>query len=121
MTISIGTRVNCILHWAGRGVVFAIHGEQRPETVRRIGGGVHMGGGARFDVVFENGAISRAVPESIVRSVQWSILPEIATETEIAAALAHAAHVTAEKEKAGAEAARLLTDGIETLRGDPAY
>src|SRR3546814_15211519 len=72
--IVIGTRISCVLHWAGRGTVFAIEGEQRPQSVRIAGGVMHSGGNASFSVVFDNGSISKAVPACIIRGVQWRVL-----------------------------------------------
>ena len=97
-TLVIGTRVYCALHYCGAGIVSAIHGEQRPDTVQTFMGGAGVSGGsARVDVVFANGHQSRALPESIVRGIQWRILDEVASADEIAAALAHAACVQAQK------------------------
>lgn len=113
MTIIVGTRVNCVFDWAGPGTVFAIHGEQ-PESVRQIGI-------ATFDVVFDTGVISRDVSESVIRGVQWSILPEIVTQDEIAEALAYAEQVAADEKRADEEYARRIAEEIERLRADPAY
>lgn len=86
-TIKVGQRVRCGLHWAGAGIVYEINGEQRPESCKSLGGVISMGGGASFNVVYDNGCLSKAVPESIVRGVQWEILDEIATADEISTAL----------------------------------
>ena len=42
-TLVIGTRVYCVLHYCGRGIVYAIHGEQRPDTVRTFMGRWRVG------------------------------------------------------------------------------
>src|SRR3546814_18023300 len=78
--VVIGTRISCVLHWAGRGTVFAIEGEQRPQSVRIAGGVMHSGGNASFRVVFDNGSISKAVPECIIRGVQRSEERRVGTE-----------------------------------------
>src|SRR3546814_6955942 len=93
--IVIGTRISCVLHWAGRGTVFAIEGEQRPQSVRIAGGVMHSGGNASFSVVFDNGSISKAVPECIIRGVQWGVLDAHARAEDIAEALARADSATA--------------------------
>ena len=121
MNITVGTRINCILHWAGRGIIYAIHGAQSPDTVRNFGGIVSSGGRAAFDVVFDNGCISAKVPESVIRGVQWSILPAIATAEEIAAALAYAARIKAEREEAAQQEAQRFAAAVERLREDAAY
>ena len=114
MTIIVGTRINCVLRHAGRGIVYAIHGEQRPDTVSHAGGVFHRGGSATFDVVFDNGHKSLNLPECIIRGVQWSILPGIATDKEIAEALAYAAHVAA-------NARKVAEDGIAKPTPETAF
>ncbi|EQB33585.1 hypothetical protein M529_03680 [Sphingobium ummariense RL-3] len=121
MSITIGTRINCVLPHAGRGIVYGIHGEQQPGSVRVIGGIFHSGGAAHFDIVFDNGHISQKVPESIIRGVQWSILPEIATAEQIAEALAYSACLKAEKANAAELAAQRFAAEVERLRADPAH
>ncbi|CAE6850759.1 hypothetical protein R75465_07152 [Paraburkholderia aspalathi] len=130
--IIIGTRVYCGLRYSGAGTVYAIHGEQRPETIRTFGGGVGVSGGsAKVDVVFDNGSISLQLPEGIVRGIQWQIYDEVADAETIAAALAHAALVKAEKaakaqEAAAAHAAELTrlkasADFAHLIQGDDRY
>ena len=48
------------------------------------------GGTATIDVVFDDGTISYAIPEGIIRGVQWNILEGVANAEEIAIALAYA-------------------------------
>lgn len=106
MTVSksqvvVGSRVYCALHYAGSGVVYAIHGEQMPHTIQSIFGGTGViGGNARFDIVFDNGSTSQQVPEGIVRGMQWKIFDEIASADEIAEKLAYAAITEAAKKAA---------------------
>lgn len=119
MTIIVGTRINCVLRHAGRGIVYAIHGEQRPDTVSIAGGVFHRGGNATFDLVFDNGHTSLKLPECIIRGVQWSILPGIATDKEIAEALAYAAHVAANARKAAEDAVLRFAVAVQRLRADP--
>lgn len=121
-TIAIGTRISCVLHWAGRGSVFAIDGEQRPETIRIAGGIMHTGGNATFGVVFDNGAISKAVPESVMRGAQWRVLDEApATAEEIAEGLARAACAKATASVAASNEKARFAEVIAELRADPTY
>lgn len=119
--IVIGTRISCVLHWAGRGTVFAIEGEQRPQSVRIAGGVMHSGGNASFSVVFDNGSISKAVPECIIRGVQWRVLDETASAEDIAEALARAACAKATAAVAADNAKARFAEAIAQLRADPAY
>lgn len=90
--LEVGMRVHCILYGGRDGIIFKIKGNQSPESIQRLGGGcVVMGGSATIDVVFENGTISRGLPEAILRGVQWRIYEDNpANEAEIQIALAHA-------------------------------
>ncbi len=90
----IGTRIHCVLNGGQDGIIFQIHGEQRPDTVGTMGGGaVVHGGNAEFDVVFigHGARISNRLPEALLRtSSQWSVLNGVATADEIKTALAAA-------------------------------
>jgi Large polyvalent protein associated domain 30 len=68
--IVVGTRVHSILYGGRDGVVYAIHGEQSPSSVRSIGGFMQTGGRAEFDIVFDDGTETRHLPECIIRGVQ---------------------------------------------------
>ena len=101
-----GQRVYNGFPWAGPGIVYAIHGQQKPETCKKLArGAVTYGGGAFFDVVFESGICSKQVPESVVRGVQWEIRDEVATPAEIEAALKYAMQCEREKQQAEREEA----------------
>jgi hypothetical protein len=90
--IQKGQKVHCILYGGRDGIVFNIHGEQRPETIKSLGGGICvMGGNADFDIAWDDGTISYRIPESIVHGVQWHVYEKVATEEEISKALAFAA------------------------------
>lgn len=120
--LTIGTRVHCILYGGKDGIVFDIHGEQSPDTIRRMGSGlVSSGGSATFDIVFLNGDISRAVPECIARGVQWRLLDGIASSEEIAAAITHSALIRAEKEAKQQEAKAVYIARVEALRIVPEF
>lgn len=103
----VGSRVHCRLIGSGDGIVFAIHGEQRPETVRFEGIAV-MGGNAEFGVVFANGHILPKVSEAIIRCEQWDLLPGVAGVAEIADALRHAEAVREQKAANAAQQAAEL-------------
>ncbi|NSX34469.1 hypothetical protein HTK96_13910 [Brevundimonas vesicularis] len=121
MAFEIGSRINCILHYCGEGIVYAIHGEQRPESVETLGGFIQRGGSATFDVVFLNGSVSKNLPEAVILGVQWSKLEGVATAEEIAEALAHSACVKAAKASAADMAARRYADAVDALKVDPAF
>jgi len=102
--LMVGQRVHCILYGGMDGIIYEIAGEQRPETISKLGGVGVMGGNANFHIVFtgERAHLS-TVPESIVLgSCQWSIEDGIADADEIKAALA-----AAETRKKAAEAEQL--------------
>jgi hypothetical protein len=119
--IEIGQHIYTSLYGRGRGVVYAIHGEQRPTSVRIVSGVMHMGGSSHFDIVFRQGGESRMLPECILRGVQWDILPEVATQAEIDEMLHHAAIVRDEKEAAEVKRKAEFAAAVENLRADPAY
>jgi hypothetical protein len=117
----IGSRVFCGLYGGRHGIIVAIYGEQRPETMRSIGV-VSLGGNAEFDVVFDDYSKSHRVPESIIHGVQWQILDSdkhpAATTEEIALLMAQVAiHEANEKAKAE-EASRAFAREVEQLRQD---
>ncbi len=77
--LKVGQRVHSILYGGKDGVISAINGQQDPGSIKSLGGGcVVMGGRATVDVVFPE-YVSRAIPESIIRGVQWYILDVIET------------------------------------------
>lgn len=115
----IGQRVHCILYGGKDGIIVAIHGEQQPDSIQHLGGGiVATGGNACFDIVWANGTESFQTPESILRGVQWRIYDEVADAAAIAAAQANVIIVKAKakadqeeaQRKAAAEKARILAE-----------
>ena len=106
--LEVGTRIHSILYGGRDGIIFEIRGEQRPETIRRLPGDFMVtGGSASIDVVFEKGTVSRGIPESIVRGVQWRISDgDLASEEEIQHALAYAELESRRKEKSDKEEAQ---------------
>ena len=106
--LEVGTRVHSILYGGRDGIIFKITGDQRPESIQRLGGGCMVtGGSATFDIVFAKGTISRGLPESILRGVQWRISDgDLASEEEIQHALAYAELESRRKEKSDKEEAQ---------------
>lgn len=120
--IVVGTRVSTILYNRGEGFVTAIHGEQRPQTVRSLGGGVGMmGGRAEFDIVFLSGSFSRRLPECILRGVQWRILDRPGSEAEIAVAVANAEAVERQRAADAAAADAAHETELARLRSAPEH
>ncbi|KKN64667.1 hypothetical protein LCGC14_0489360 [marine sediment metagenome] len=106
--LEVGMRVYGALYGGRDGIIFKIRGDQSPESIRSLGGGcVVTGGSATIDVVFAKGTISRGIPESIVRGVQWSISDgDLANEEEIQHALAYAELESRRKEMSDKEEAQ---------------
>lgn len=122
MKITIGTRVTCVLHYFGEGIVYDVAGVPAPATVRELAGGVvTTGGNARYSVVFANGAVARDVSEAVILGVQWSIREGVADAEEIAAALANAACVKASKASAEQMKAVRIAAEVAALKADPAH
>jgi len=122
--IEIGLRIYNPLPYCGRGVVFAIHGEQDQASCQIMKGVISSGGRAMIDVVWEAGRESRGIPESLLRgSVQWKVETERprADGDEIAN-LREAARRRESKEKQAREdRASAKRAGIERLRHAPEY
>jgi hypothetical protein len=98
--IQKGQRVHSILYGGRDGIAFNITGEQTPETIKELGGGICVtGGNADFDIVWDDGTISRQIPEAIIHGVQWRIYDKIATEEEIKVALELATKTKIETEE----------------------
>ncbi len=121
----IGSRVHCTLHGGADGIVFRIHGEQRPETVSTLGRGVVVtGGNASFDIVFtgHNPHVSNRLPEALVRSSsQWRILSSVADAAEIRTALAAAEAQRLENEREAARQAEARKERRESLAKEYAW
>lgn len=119
--VSIGQVISTVLYNRGRGVVFAIHGEQKPASVGSLSGCVSYGGNATFDIAFESGGISRGLPESILHGKQWSIFPEIKSGEETACIVKYAESEERRKEQEKEEAERLYAAECERLKTAPEY
>jgi hypothetical protein len=119
--IQIGQKVYSGLYGGRYGVVYAIHGEQRPQTVGSIGGVIRMGGNAEFDIVFDNGTESRRLPETILYGVQWEIYPEVVSAEEIRTMREFAASETARKEAEQKKQSEEFAAAVAALKVDPRY
>lgn len=119
--VVIGQVVSTVLYNRGHGVVFAIHGEQKPASVGSLSGVVSYGGNATFDIAFESGKISRGLPESILHGRQWSIFPEIKTAEEVMRIVEHAqAEEIREADEREAEERKYRAE-CERLKTAPEY
>jgi hypothetical protein len=117
--LQIGSRVHSILYGGRDGVIYAIHGEQQPETCRSIGGVMVTGGRAEFDVVWDNGTESHRLPECLVKgSVQWEILDGIADAAEIQALRGLAILETNRRADEKAAKDREYSERVTMLRND---
>lgn len=120
--LRIGSRVHSILQGGRDGVIFAIHGQQTPDTCAAIAGAVVTGGSAHFDIVWENGTQSLRLPESLIQgSSQWRILEGVATREEIQSMLGLAILETQRRNDEQEEKARKFSKAVATLRADPSY
>lgn len=119
--IQIGQKVFCGLNGGQNGVVYAIHGEQRPDTVHSVAGVVLCGGTAVFDIVFDNGYEDKMLPEAVLYGVQWKIRDEIVDSARIESMRAFAASEKARKEAEARKAEELFAAEVEKLRANPAY
>jgi Large polyvalent protein associated domain 30/Large polyvalent protein associated domain 29 len=119
--VVVGTWVSTVLYGRGRGIVYAIHSEQRPGTIRGPGA-VAGDGRAHFDIIFLDGSRTELLPEAVLRGVQWSILAApIAGAGEIAVALDHANQVEAQAKAEAAAAAEARAADLVRLRSSPDY
>ncbi|MBB2157917.1 hypothetical protein HLH33_16685 [Gluconacetobacter diazotrophicus] len=123
--IVVGTMVSTSLYNRGRGYVLAIHGSQRPGTVRSLlGGPIVSGGSASFDIVFECGTYARKLPEAILHGVQWTVYPraEGFADQVTLGQLCQKADAIAAQRKADAAAAQAAFDHeVAELQADPAH
>lgn len=120
IAVQVGQRVYSGLYGGRNGIVVAIHGEQRPSTIRQLGGCITMGGNASYDVAFDNGTFSPQIPESIVRGIQWEISDEVATADEIVSAVQFCKLSDAKrKETEEAHAERRAAERIDHKKNNP--
>ncbi|MBE5253084.1 MULTISPECIES: LPD29 domain-containing protein [Mixta] len=120
-SLVVGQVVSTVLYNRGRGVIFAIHGEQKPASVGSLSGCVSYGGNATFDIAFESGGISRALPESILYGKQWSIFPEIKSGKETTRIVKQAEAEERRKKQAREEEARKYEAECQRLKTAPEY
>lgn len=120
--IVVGSVVTTNLYGLSRGVVYQIHGEQMPDTVRQLGGGVvATGGHAEFDIVHECGKFSKRLPECILRGVQWGIYDEIEDAETIRELCERAEEKQAEQQRKEEREKALFDAEVERLKTAPEY
>lgn len=119
--LQIGQRIFCSLYGGNFGVIFNITGDQKPETVSNFSKIIVSGGNAYFDVVYDNGSVSRQVPEAIIRGVQWTIYDDVVGQDTIDALLSHHETVSRSAEEARHAKEVRQHQEREQLRQDFAY
>lgn len=116
--IVVGQVISTNLYGRGRGVVYGIHGEQKPDSIHLFGGGVGVSGGnAEFDIAFESGSLTKKLPECILRGVQWKIHDDVKTETDVVRIYRHALAeelLKRENEEAQQAAFNLAVENMKT-------
>ena len=120
--IILGTVIATNLYGLGRGVVYQIHGEQKPDTVKQMGGGVMVSGGnAELDIVHECGKFSKRLPECILRGVQWDIFDEIEDAETIRELCERAEKKQAEDAREKENQKAIFDAEVERLKIAPEY
>lgn len=116
--LTVGQRIHCILYGGKDGAIYNIVGTQSPESCKSVMNGVGVAGGkARFDIVWDNGTQSQAVPESLIRgSCQWRILDQVDSPEKVAGALAHLALEDAKRNAERIEAENAFKAETERLK-----
>ncbi|UAN65804.1 LPD29 domain-containing protein [Serratia sp. JSRIV006] len=120
--IVVGQVVSTNLYGRGRGVIYGIHGEQKPESVLLFGNGVGVrGGNAEFDIAFESGSLSKKLPEGILRGIQWKIYDEVVDEKEVV--IIYSKALAAEKAKKEEEEVQEIAFNlaVEKIKTAPEY
>ncbi len=120
-SLVVGQVVSTNLYNLGRGVVYAIHGEQKSSSERSLSGVVSHGGNATFDIAFESGHISRALPECILHGRQWRILDEIKHKEEVAHILQQAEEEERRKQCEKEREEQQFRDECQRLKSAPEY
>jgi hypothetical protein len=105
--LEVGQRVHCILYGGKDGVISAIEGQQDPDSIRSLGGGMVTGGRANVRVAFEDHL--SGVPEAIIRGVQWYIYNKIEPREVIDQTIEKARIAREEKERKAKEASEART------------
>lgn len=120
--VVIGTVVTTNLYSLGRGVVYQIHGEQKPDTIEQMGGGVMVSGGnAEFDIVYHFGKLSKCLSECILRGLQSVIYDEVVSADEISRLRVNAEECAEMEKNKQEKIARAFSAEIERLKIAPEY
>jgi Large polyvalent protein associated domain 30/Large polyvalent protein associated domain 29 len=120
--IQVGQKVYSGLYGGRNGYIFGIHGEQKPQSVGSVFGGVmRVGGNAHFDIVFENGSESLRLPECILHGVQWKIFPDVVSADVVQFWREFAAQEKVRREAEAKKSADAFAASVSALRVDPRY
>ena len=116
----IGSNVLVNLYNKGVGVVCAIHGSQRPDTIKSVLGGVGISGGnASVDIVFADGTMFKNSPEGIAHN--YPRLDNVSTQDEILELVANYNQVTKAKEIQAKIDKDLFEAEVERIKQAPEY
>jgi hypothetical protein len=114
MKIQIGQRIRTRME---SGIVYKIEGEQTPDNIRGLCGGVIVTGGtATIHIVFADRF--SIMPEDVLQAVSWEILEEIASPGEIITALATAHEAIAAAKRTADERLRAREARRDHLLGE---
>lgn len=121
--IVIGQVVSTNLYGLGKGVVYAISGEQSSFGQGKELGGViyRAASNAKFDIVFFNGEVSNNLPESILRGVQWTVHDEVATLEAVKMACEYSKLVADKKAEDEHKAKEHFAQEKERIKNLPEY
>lgn len=101
-----GRKIRSGLYGGRNGIIVAIHASSP--------------GRNEYDVAFENGSLSKRIPEPIIRGVQWEIFDEIVDADEILDALRFCSNTAAfRKEREEATAKRRADECASHLANNP--
>ncbi len=120
-----GKRVYSGLYGGRYGTIYAVHGEPGAGRTTSLGGGVAVmvtGPSCHVDVVFDDGTVSRQIPEGIIRGVQWDFPDEpLQSDEQIEAALAYAEQVTREVEAKRKAKKEEYDRQVQAMKSAPEY
>lgn len=117
----VGQRVFCSLHGGRFGYIASIYGDQEPDSKQSLSSVIMMGGGAKFDVIFENGDYSTRIPEKIIRSSQWLHFDVFATPETITRMLKLHEEEVDRKEAEKIRAEKIFQQDVIALKADDQF
>lgn len=116
--IQVGQVVSTSLYNRGGGVVVAIHGAQ---ALVQQTGAIARVRGASFDIIFSDGQRSNALPECILRGVQWRVFDEVVSMEEVRNLGFAAEAYAAEQAYREAQRAAAFATAVAGLKVNPEY